>query len=40
MPYLFVDESGDFDFGSTGSRYFIFGVLSTPDPQALTVSLA
>lgn len=39
MPYLFVDESGDFDFASTGSRYFIFGVLSTPDPQTLTVSL-
>lgn len=40
MPYLFVDESGDFDFASTGSRYFIFGVLSTPNPNALTVSLA
>jgi hypothetical protein len=40
MPYLFVDESGDFDFGTTGSRYFIFGVLSTPDPKALTISLA
>jgi hypothetical protein len=39
MPYLFVDESGDFDFGSTGSRYFIFGVLSTPNPEALTTSL-
>lgn len=40
MPYLFVDESGDFDFGAAGSRYFIFGVLSTQNPEALTVSLA
>jgi hypothetical protein len=37
--FLFVDESGDFDFGRTGSRYFLFGVLSTSDPAAFEAAL-
>jgi len=37
--FLFVDESGDFDFGRTGSRYFLFGVLSTNDPAAFEAAL-
>jgi hypothetical protein len=41
MPlFLFVDESGDFDFSATGSRYFIFGVLSTADTTGLDSALA
>lgn len=33
--FLFVDESGDFDFGSSGSRHFVMaGVLSQNPPES------
>lgn len=38
--YLFFDESGNLDFTPSGSRYFLFGVVSTPDPAPLTGALA
>ncbi|HEX8695402.1 MAG TPA: DUF3800 domain-containing protein [Longimicrobium sp.] len=36
---LFFDESGNLDFSPNGSRYYLFGVLSTADPAPLTVAL-
>jgi hypothetical protein len=41
MPiYLFFDESGNLDFGPSGSRYYIFGALTTRDPVAFTAQLS
>lgn len=37
--YLYLDESGDFSFGATGSKYCLFGVLSTFDPTNLNEAL-
>jgi hypothetical protein len=37
--FLFVDESGNFDFSNTGTKYFILTVLSTTDPHGLGSSL-
>jgi uncharacterized protein DUF3800 len=37
--FLFVDESGDFDFGQSGSRFFLFGVLSTRRPATFEAVL-
>jgi hypothetical protein len=33
--YLFVDESGNFDFSPNGTKYFILTVLSTTDPHEI-----
>lgn len=33
--YLFIDESGNFDFSSGGTKYFILTALSTTDPHSL-----
>jgi len=38
--YLFFDESGNLDFGPSGSRYFCVGTLATRDPAALDRALA
>lgn len=36
MPlFLFFDEAGNFDFSPNGSKYCLFGVLSTFDPTGL-----
>lgn len=37
--FVFIDESGDFNFSLTGTRYFFFGALSTRDPLALSHAL-
>ena len=37
--YLFFDESGDFAFSPSGSRYYFFGALTTHDPMPLTHAL-
>ena len=37
--YLFFDESGNLDFGPSGSRYFCVGTLATRDPAALERAL-
>lgn len=40
MPlHLFFDESGDFNFRPTGSRYCLFGVLSTFDLAPINAAL-
>lgn len=33
--YLFIDESGNFDFSPGGTKYFILTALSTTDPHSL-----
>jgi hypothetical protein len=38
--YLFFDESGNLDFTKNGSRFLVFGVLSTEHPAPLTAALA
>ncbi|HXF50971.1 MAG TPA: DUF3800 domain-containing protein [Dehalococcoidia bacterium] len=37
--YIFLDESGDFDFSPSGSAYFTLTGLSTEDPYTLTHAL-
>lgn len=37
--YLFFDESGNLDFGPSGTRYFCVGTLATRDPAALERAL-
>ena len=37
--YLFFDESGNLDFGPSGTRYFCVGTLTTRDPAALERAL-
>lgn len=37
--YIFIDESGNWDFSSSSSRYLIFGGLSLYDPSKLTEKL-
>lgn len=37
--FLFVDESGNFDFSPTGTKYFILTVLSTTDPYEIGSAL-
>lgn len=38
--YLFFDESGNLDFSPNGSRYFIFGALTTRTPAAFSRQLS
>lgn len=38
--FLFFDESGNLDFSPTGTRYYIFGTLSTHDPAPLSHPLS
>ncbi|MBI1982216.1 MAG: DUF3800 domain-containing protein, partial [Candidatus Levybacteria bacterium] len=33
--YIFIDESGNFDFSKGGTRYFILTSLSTTDPYSI-----
>lgn len=33
--YIFIDESGNFDFSSGGTKYFILTALSTTDPFSI-----
>jgi hypothetical protein len=33
--YIFVDESGNFDFSPTGTKYFILTLLTTMDPSRI-----
>jgi len=33
--YIFVDESGNFDFSPNGTKYFILTLLSTTDPSRI-----
>lgn len=37
--YIFIDESGNWDFSSSSSKYLIFGGLSLYDPSQLTKNL-
>lgn len=37
--YYFFDESGNLDFSDRGSRYYLFGLVSTRDPTPMTVAL-
>lgn len=37
--YLFIDESGNFDFSPGGTKYFILTALSTTDPYSIGSSL-
>lgn len=37
--YIFLDESGNLDFFSNGTRYYCFGALSTRDPKSLNHAL-
>lgn len=37
--FLFIDESGNFDFSPSGTKYFILTVLSTSDPFLIASSL-
>jgi len=37
--YLFIDESGNFDFSSGGTKYFILTALSTTDPYSIGAPL-
>jgi len=37
--YLFVDESGDFNFSQSGSPYYYFGALTTTNPLPLSDAL-
>lgn len=37
--YLFIDESGNFDFSPNGTKYFILTVLSTTNPYLIGSSL-
>ena len=37
--YLFIDESGNFDFSSGGTKYFILTALSTTNPYSVGSSL-
>ena len=37
--YYFFDESGNLDFSPNGSRYYLFGILSTRDPAPLDWAL-
>jgi hypothetical protein len=38
-PYLFVDESGNFDFSPSGTRSFILTILSTTNPDCIGIPL-
>lgn len=38
--YIFLDESGDFNFSPSGSPYYLFGAVSTRDPVALDRAIA
>lgn len=38
--FLFFDESGNFDFSPSGTRFLVFGVLSTRDPSRLLQPLS
>ena len=31
-PYIFIDESGNFDFTPTGTKYFVMTAVSTTQP--------
>lgn len=37
--YLFIDESGNFDFSPGGTKYFILTALSTTDPYSIGAPL-
>lgn len=37
--YIFIDESGNFDFSDTGTKYFILTALSTIDPANIGLPL-
>lgn len=37
--YLFIDESGNFDFSPNGTKYFILTVLSTTNPYLIGLPL-
>ncbi|HWQ27512.1 MAG TPA: DUF3800 domain-containing protein, partial [Dehalococcoidia bacterium] len=37
--YIFLDESGDFDFSPSGSRFFSLTAVSTEDPYSLAAEL-
>jgi len=32
--YIFLDESGNFDFSPKGTKYFVLSAVSTLDPVA------
>lgn len=34
MLYIFIDESGDFNFSKNGSKYYVFTAVMTEDPTA------
>ncbi len=38
--HLFFDESGNLDFSPNGTKYYIFGALTTREPSALTRPLS
>lgn len=38
--YLFFDESGNLDFSPTGTKYYVFGALTTRTPAVFTRELA
>lgn len=38
--FLFFDESGNLDFSSSGTKYYMFGCLTTKNPAALTEPLS
>lgn len=38
--FLFFDESGNLDFSPSGTRYYIFGALTTGDPAPLSHPLS
>ena len=37
--FLFIDESGNFDFSPGGTKYFIMAALSTTDPYSIGAPL-
>ena len=39
-PYVFLDESGDFDFGQQGSRYFVVTAVTMHRPVKIDSALA
>lgn len=37
--YIFIDESGNFDFSPNGTKFFVLTVLTTPNPFEITSPL-
>lgn len=38
--YLFIDESGNFDFTESGTDHFILTILCTSEPEVVQIPLA